>query len=208
MDEEKRKQEIEAAKKEAADAARAEAKAELDKKQAELEVAQNELKGLKDKDLNFGKLNDKKEGLEKTVADLKTQLDAVAAAPINEAKISNLDALSGGDKTLRDKIEFQFNRVGSAAKTPAEVEAAMKEAYLLATGTAVKSPDAARRSQGAGGGNNRPAPSGAATAVDSDVKGLADNFNKNISDPKKKISDDDIKKYPLKPGQSQENMPV
>lgn len=204
MDEEVKKQQekeaaekLEAEKKAAVDAATADLKKQLEEKE-------NELKGLKDKDFNFGKVNTQKEELEKTVEDLKKRVDEAEKKPIEYAKNNALDAFAGSNKELREKIEFHFGRVGKEAKSPQEVDQAMKEAYLLATGRAVPV-DAARRAANAGPGYNRPAPVNT-DQVDPEVKEWATQMN-NFLPKNLQISDEDLKnpKYKVKPGQSAES---
>lgn len=217
MNEEQKKQKEAADKKAAEDAAAAERQKAIDEAtgplKKQLEEAQIELKKLQDKDFNFGKVVKSEKEKEilldeatKKIKDLETRIGEIAAAPAVQAKNDLLKSLAGDDKVLRDKLEFQFNRLGQNAKTPQEVESAMREAYLLATGAPVKTVDALRKVQGSGGSNNRVAPVNSQGQIDSQVKEWAGEFNKHL--PKGlQISDEDLKnpKYALKPGQSSES---
>lgn len=205
MEEEKRKQEIADAEKRGAEQAAAALKADLQKKEDELAATKKDLEGLKDKDFNFGKLTKQKEEAEKALEEAKAKLADAEKKPVEDAIKNNLEVLGGSNKELKDKIEFHFKKLGSDAKSPDQVAEAMKQAYLLATGSSVPK-DVAKSIQGSGGGNNKPAPVSGTDNIDPNVKSFRDNMNRHISDPKMKITDEDLKKYPLKPGQDKEIM--
>lgn len=214
-EEEKKKAEADAAAKKASDDAAAATQKAVDEATAkfkkDLEDKEAELKKLKDKDHNFGKViktaEEKEKQLEeatKEIADLKNKIVEVAAAPINEAKTNLLDALSKGDKVLRDKLELKFNLLGKDVKTVSEVENTMREAYMLATGAPPQAHDALKNFQGNGGrGNFRPALVNSGN-IPNEVKEWRDEFNKHL--PKElQITDEDLKKYPVKSSQSRES---
>ncbi len=205
--------ELEKKKKEEADKAAADAatKVEEEKKKAvdeatnklneELKKAQDELKKLQDKDYNFGKVTKTAEEKEKEVEELKKKIGELELRPVNEARDNALSAYSGTDKALREKMEYHFGRLGKDAKTATEVEAAMKEAFLLSTGKAAPV-DITRNHQGSGGGNNRVAPVNSGE-INSEVKEWAGQMNRFL--PKNlQITDEDLKnpKYQVQPGQS------
>lgn len=117
---------------------------ELTKLQTELKTKDEELKGLKDKDFNFGNLRKEKEILEGKIKDLTTSVDEKIGSVKKEIlegvmldhKNDILNKLSGGDKELLEKIKLKYDKdLGSVtAATKEEITKKLSDALLLATG--------------------------------------------------------------------------
>jgi len=112
-----------------------------------------------DKELNFAKLRTKvttletdlkvaRETHEKEVGELKSSL--------SEKEIDGVltSVVGSGDKELKDKVKFQYNRIKDEAKTPEEIKKKMEDAYVLATGS--REGMGFVSSAGAGGGAPQP----------------------------------------------------
>lgn len=185
----------------------AEKKAAVDEaikaKDEELKKTQEELTKLKDKDMNFGKVRQSEEEKAKQITDLEAKVKDLEGRQVGDAKDRLLDALAGDNKELRDTITHHFDRIKDEAKTEKEIEAKMREAYLLATKK--ESPSVIKQNQSA----NRGGPNGAkpTDSIDPDVKAWAGEFNKHIRAKDKKISDEDLKNpdFQVKPGQSRDS---
>lgn len=192
-----------------AEAATAALKEELAKKEADL-------KALQDKDLNFGNLRkqtaeevkkvaDEKAAAEaalaevsKKVADLETNISQAA----EERKSRLVKAYAGKDEELEKKILFQFDKVKGSAKTDAEIEEAIKDAYILATGGRADE-DVIKHVQNSGSSGARVVAKPSGTDITPEVKVAADEFNKYGAN----ITPEDLAnpKYQVKPGQSAES---
>ena len=205
-EEEKQKLEAEKA------AAIAEAEA-LKTSLAEKEAA---LKALQDKDLNFGKLREKtaeeikkaeeaKLSKEQEVATLSQKvadMEANITKTAEERKGRLVTAYAGKDAELQKTILFHFERVKGTAKTDSEIEAAMKDAYVLATGGRADQ-DVIRSVQGVSSGGTRVNAKPTGGELTPEAKELADQFNKHGAN----IKPEDLAnpKYAVKPSQSAES---
>jgi len=206
-EEEKKALEAETQKK--IDEATANLKAELEKKDADL-------KALQDKDLNFGKLRNQtaeeikkaeeaKKAKEEEVANLSkkvAEMEASQIAAAEERKGRLVSAYAGKDAELQKNILFHFDRVKGAAKTDAEVEAAMKDAYILATGGRANA-DVIKQVQGSYSSGARVIAKPAGTEASPELKEAAEAFNKHGAG----IKPEDLTnpKFQVKPGQSAES---
>lgn len=133
-------EELEAQKQEAIEAYKAENPDKTDDLtalQEELQKKEEELKGLKDKDVNFSKFKSqkdkeietiKKEIDEKIVSVKKEVMEGVMKDHYNDT----LKVLAGGDEEAKKKIEFHFKRLGDVAGTKEEITNKLKDAYILA----------------------------------------------------------------------------
>lgn len=111
---------------------------------AELTKLQDELKGFKDKDMNFSNLRTQKEAAEKKVEDILKGVDEKISGVKREVlegvmldhKNDILNKLSGGDKELLEKIKLKYDKdlIGINASTKEEVTRKLNDALLLATG--------------------------------------------------------------------------
>lgn len=159
------------------------------KLQADLATAQEELRKLKEKDMNFGNLREIKEGLEAKITELTGQLDSkintgLAARDAEAA----LGALAGGDAELLKKLKLHFETTLASVKTdtPEALQEKLKQAAALSglnTGTIP-----AFQSAG-GGGFPRPLPQGGNKGGD---------LKADVADMGKRrfgLSDEDIKKF-------------
>lgn len=159
------------------------------KLQADLTTAQEELKKLKEKDMNFGNLREIKDGLEAKITELTTQLDTKVNAGLAQRDAeAALTALSGGDAELLKKLKLHFETTLAAVKTetPEALQEKLKQAAAL-SGLIVGNIPAF---QSAGGsGFPRPLPQGGNKAGD---------LKADVADMGKRrfgLSDEDIKKF-------------
>lgn len=119
---------------------------EITKLQTDLKNKEDELKGLKEKDFNFGTLRKEKAELETKINALTGEVDSKITKAKNEilegvlrdSYTENLNKLSGGDKDLQAKIELQYKRLGDSAATKEEIAKKLTDAFVLATGGATK----------------------------------------------------------------------
>lgn len=131
-----------------------EAKAKLaDELNAKLSEKEEELSKLSNKDLNFKKLRDKSES---EIEALKTKMSEKDKLILNEvmdlrrekaemeAKVEErsrkdiLKSLTGGDESLEKSIDLALKEIGGLgnAKTPEEIEARYRTAFIVAKGSA------------------------------------------------------------------------
>lgn len=206
---EEQKQALEAEKQKAIEEATNSLKEELAKKEADL-------KALKDKDLNFGNLRKQTEEEIKKAADDKAKAETAVSEltkkvaemeeqnvkAAEERKSRLVSAYAGKDEELKKQILFHFDRVKGEAKTESEIEAAMKDAYILATGGRADE-DVIRNVQGTGSSGSRVPAKPSATDVSPEVKAAAEEFNKYGAD----IKPEDLTnpKFKVKPNQSAES---
>ena len=116
---------------------------ELIKIQEDLEKAQSELKGLKDKDINFSNLRNKVQDKEKEIEDLKKSIDdkigtakkEVLDTVMKDHYNSEITRLAGEDKELKDKIELQYKRLADSAGTKEEISKKLQDAFILSGGS-------------------------------------------------------------------------
>ena len=98
----------------------------------ELEQAKLDLSKASDKDYNFSQL---REGVARAEAAVKTaKEEALKEFETNQATRtaeSLIKKLSDGDEELRKKIELQFKRLGSEAKTEEEIAKQVRDAWVL-----------------------------------------------------------------------------
>lgn len=202
------KQVAEAAAKKAEEAT-AEIKKQLEEKEASL-------KEFQDKDLNFGnlrkkteeekkKIEDEKKAKEDEIASLSQKVQAMEEATkqaAEERKERLVKAYAGKDEELKKNILFQFDKVRGEAKTEAEIEQAMKDAYILATGGRADE-DVIRQVQGSGSSGSRTPSKPSPTEVTPEVKAAAEEFNKYGAN----IKDEDLANpaFKVKPNQSAES---
>lgn len=205
-DEEKKQYDAEV-KKAADDAAAAARKEEQDKNKADLAKQEDELKKLREKDMNFEKTRNQVTEKEKEIEDLKKRVEGVEKAQTDSPKKRMIGALANGNADLQKKIEEAYSTFSGEARTEEEIEDRVKKAYTIASGSAPKQQDVSRMVNGAGGGHNRVAQVNSDGPIDPKLKQGAEAFNKHISDDKMKISDEDLKnpKFKVKPGQSAES---
>lgn len=121
-----------------------ELQAQIKEKEEALERTNQELKGLKDKDLNFSKLRGTVKEEEKKLSEFEKQLlerqekfeteqRAFAESRKTEFAEKIIEGYAGKDEELKKKIEYNFKRLGGG-KTESEIQTVMGEAYLLSTG--------------------------------------------------------------------------
>jgi hypothetical protein len=136
--------------------------------------------------------------LSERVAELETNISKAA----EERKSKLVTAYAGKDAELQKTILFHFDRVKGEAKTDAEIEAAMKDAYVLATGGRADQ-DVIRQVQGSGSSGARVVAKPVGTDVTPEAKTLADEFNKHGAN----IKPEDLAnpKYAVKANQSAES---
>ena len=135
---------------------------EMSQLQDELKAKEEELKGLKDKDLNFSAMRNKVAGKEKEIEDLKKSIDdkvnavkrEVLDTVMKDHYNSVIDELCGGDKELKEKVELQYKRLGDVAGTKVEIAKKLSDAFVLASGN-INSFDRSAFSTG-GVGNIKP----------------------------------------------------
>ena len=133
-------------------------KEKLTKVEADKIKLEEELKGLKDKDLNFSNLRNKVSEKEKEVEDLKKAIDEkigtvkkeVLDSVMSDYYLDQLKKLAGEDKELADKIEFQYKRLSDPSSSKEEVNKKLNDAFVLASGGKEISNTAAFSSGGVG----------------------------------------------------------
>lgn len=179
------------------------AKAETDKLKAEIAAKDEELKKLHDKDMNFGKVRKSEEEKEAEIEKLKKGLADMETKNISEKKEKYLRAFAGTDNELKKTISLHYEKLGREAKTEEEIQAAMKDAYLLSTKAPVDKNIINRVSGGDGGVFVAPTHGSNDAQVDQKTKEWADEFNKHGAN----IKEDDLKnpKFKVKKGQSAES---
>ena len=112
-------------------------------KSEELQKLQDEMKGLKDKDLNFSQLREQKKSLEERLQELtgsvKTDIENVkkeiVEGVMKEFYAEHLQTLTQGDADLMAKVELQYKRLADPAASKEEISKKLKDAFILATGT-------------------------------------------------------------------------
>lgn len=120
-----------------------------DKKILELE---DQLKKLKDKETNFGKLRNKVEETEKQKLETETELEKMKREQdekireireenqkwkedqFKEQKEEYFKGLCGNDKELRDKLEYEMGQLKGDVNTVPQLREKMEKAYLLVKG--------------------------------------------------------------------------
>lgn len=122
---------------------------ELRAKAEELEKIKPEYEKLKDKDINFSKLREskgqevreKETEVEKLKEEMVTwkqeqerQISSWQEAQLKSAKEQVLTHLSGKDKDLREKIEYEAGLLKMDANSPEELDAKYAKAYTLVKG--------------------------------------------------------------------------
>ena len=154
-------------------------KAEKEALMAEVAEKNEKLKGYEGKEMNFNKVRDAAEKAEKEKDEIKSklekELDDERMARINDRKEVVIGAIAGKDEELKKLVEFHYSKFSGDAKTPEEIEARAKEAYVLAT-KGQSNPVKQQQSAGSAGGVVN-----AGTAnreVDPEVKTWANEFNK------------------------------
>jgi alanyl-tRNA synthetase len=114
---------------------------ELESLQVELEEREKELAKLKGKDLNFENLRKQKEAAEDRIEKVKREIESKLEATkkevlegVNKEHYNEeLARLAGDDAELKDKIEFQYNRLTDLASNKMEVSKKLRDAWTLAT---------------------------------------------------------------------------
>lgn len=116
---------------------------EIQKLQTELEETKKSLEGVKDKDVNVGKL---KEGYEKRIETLEKNIDTkmkevsettkkeVMEGVMKDFYSEELDKFSDGDDELKKKIEYHYKRISDPTATKADVTKKLTDAFKLAGG--------------------------------------------------------------------------
>lgn len=145
------KEELETQAKEQAENLVAEERQKLEKEKTELATSKSELEEqladakdklqkLEDKDHNFEQLRKKnnkddeqKTELAKTVESLQKQISEIAKAPFATAKDSFIaNNIPAEKKELKEKFDHYMGKLGEGVKTVEQMQAAMKEALILA----------------------------------------------------------------------------
>ena len=154
-------------------------KAKAESLMAELAEKNEKLKGFEGKEMNFTKVRDAAEKAEKEKEEIKStlskELEDEKMARINDRKEVIIGAIAGKDEDLKKVIEFHYSKFSGEAKTPEEIEARVKEAYVLAT---KGQSNPVKGQQGAGGSGGTINAGTANREVDPEVKNWADEFNK------------------------------
>lgn len=134
-----------------------EKESELLAKEEELATTKEALEKLQKKDMNFENLRksktltpeqeaeaqktaDELETMRATVTTLAETVTQVQKAPLEAAKAQFMANNIGADKDLAEKFEHFFSKLGSDAKTVAEVNEAITASFAAATGGA-RQPD-------------------------------------------------------------------
>lgn len=188
-------EEAEAKAKEAADAARKEAETSFTEKS---QANQAELERLQAEEKNWKELRDKaaagseaekqaKEALEEAKK-AREMAEGVTTTRIEETKTDAIAKLAGSDKDLREKIahHFQHSTTGPTA-TKEEIEARVRNAYLIATGGQAPGALQGAAVSSAGAGTT---PSGAGITLTPEEKDLSNKLG---------LSDKDLKDFGGKP---------
>lgn len=136
--------------------------------------------------------------LSERVAELESNITKAA----EERKARLVTAYAGKDAELQKNILYHFDRVKGEAKTDSEIEAAMKDAYVLATGGRADQ-DVIKQVQGSASSGARVIAKPSGTEVAPEVKEFAEQFNKHGAN----IKPEDLvnPKYAVKPNQSAES---
>jgi hypothetical protein len=122
--------------------------------EAALKEKEEELEKLRNKEMNFNNLRNKSEKtdeekaeiarkaeeLEKSIADMNVKIEAVEKQPLEAAKNQFIANNIGGDKDLKEKFDFFYEKIGKDAKTMDEVNQALAGAFNAAAGGA-RQPD-------------------------------------------------------------------
>jgi hypothetical protein len=74
------------------------------------------------------------------LASMEQKVEALATSNVTQAKEKMLDLLAGNDTSLKERLISAYNKFKDEPGTPAEVEARLKDAYMLAQGTPFVSP--------------------------------------------------------------------
>lgn len=113
---------------------------DVTKLQDELKVTKEKLEKLSGKDMNFEKLREIKEDLEKQL-DEKIK-GAVSQSQGDSAIAASIEAIAGGDKKQADLIKFHFDTTlkGVEAKTTEEYQKKLEQAVTLAGGNKARIP--------------------------------------------------------------------
>lgn len=142
-------EELEAKTAEAVEAVKAETQAAISDAQTKVQALESEVTKLRESKDNAGALREKTEALEKAKGDLETKIQAATSAAedakkqvqqmandrLTEVKDTAIATLAGGDEELKKKIAFNFEkRTAGPVGTKAEIEARVRDAYILATG--------------------------------------------------------------------------
>lgn len=167
------------------DAAVAAKTAEL---QAEIEEKNVKLTKLENKDFNFKRLENmteaEREKLSATELALKQEQEALQTKQaefqqgfVADIKNDVLDTLVGDDKELREKVEYNYNRLKDSEKATkrSEIKPLLEEALALSVG--IKSGNPLTKAMNASGS----APS-KSTKVSQDLVDFAKNFGVNAED--------------------------
>ena len=124
-----------------------EAKVIQEAKEKELEEARNilkerdeELAKLKEKEINFHKLNAQKKDAERQVEAVRAEIDVrvdaakkeVIQSVLQEHYIEAIESLSGGDDELKKKIEQQYLRLSDPTNNKSEIDKKLRDAWSLA----------------------------------------------------------------------------
>ena len=107
------------------------------------------LEGMKNKDVNFGKIRSQVEIKDKKIEELQAQLTAVnegttkrieeiEGSRIKEVKDGEISSIAGADVELTKKINFFYDSFAGSVKTKEEIKARVTNATLLATGGKTK----------------------------------------------------------------------
>ena len=154
-------------------------KAKAEALMAELAEKNEKLKGFEGKEMNFTKVRDAAEKAEKEKEELKTklskELEDEKIARINDRKEVVIGAIAGKNDELKKVIEYHYSKFSGEAKTPEEIEARAKEAYILAT---KGQSNPVKGQQGAGSSGGAIKIGGTAADIDPEVKNWAGEFNK------------------------------
>ena len=178
-------------------------KIELTQEELDAKVAEAAKKAADAKEAELAEKNKDKDA---NIVALRKKADEAEAAKVEaEKKISDREQKdhetlvensakkrTGADEAIKKKVLEEFAIQGKDAKTAEEIETAMDKAFLIATGKPYVA-DVIRH--GASGAGGRPAPvrgAGNAAAVPEETKQFANEFNNHITDPKMKITDEDL----------------
>lgn len=124
------------------------------KEQQDAEVAKQA-----DKQKNFDQLRQEKEEAEKKATDAQTALTTKEQEIVQKERDKLVDAISEGNKELKDKIQHHVKRFEAEIKTPEDFQRVLSDAYTLSAGQQM--PDKLNNvisSAGASGGKNDGAP--------------------------------------------------
>lgn len=120
--------------------------------QQQLEQAKQDLAKASDKDYNFSQLRQRVEQAENAIKTAKEEaLQEFNASQATNTANSLITKLADGDDELKKKIEFHFNRLGSAKGTPDEIAKQVRDAFVLARTS--EAPDPMSDAFSSGGAN-------------------------------------------------------